>query len=196
MTKFGVLLIAGAALAILASAPGHAHAQVLASDTTVSGPANSGYYGQAVTTAAGTGPYDDITFSWLDGGAPVAGGNLYIFTSAYTGAASGLASASFYAESSGVSGGVWDFASSLLLSANTTYYFYSDSPSLVITYDTSDGASGGYFGSEGFTLQDGLSQDFVLTGAPFAVPEPKTIALLVSGLIALAAGYRRRALTH
>jgi hypothetical protein len=171
----------------------------LVSDTNAFATANAGSYGQAVVTPSGASPFDDITFSWLDNGAPVAGGDLYIFTSAYTGTAAGLSSAGYYAESTGASGGVWSFASSVLLLPDTTYYFYSDSPPLTITYDVGGGASGGYFASTvqpDFTLQTGLEQNFVLSGQAAALPEPSSLALLAGAVTAVVAAKRRKAPTR
>jgi hypothetical protein len=191
--------IMGICVALTLGLPGFARAGELVSDTNASGPANPGYIGQAITTPIGASPFDDITFSWLDSGTPVAGGNLFIFTTLYTGTAAGLSSAGYYAESTGVSGGVWSFASSVLLSADTTYYFYSDSPSLAITFDVSGGANGGYFadGAEpDFTLQSGLEQNFILSGQAAVLPEPSSLALLAGAVTAVAAAKRRKAPTR
>jgi hypothetical protein len=189
---------AGICLAFLVAGSSLAQAAELTSDATASATANPGYYGQAVTTPAGASGYDDITFSWLNSGTPEAAGDLYILTSAYTGAPSGLSSAPYLAESISASDGVWTFSPSVVLSANTTYYFYSDSSALTITYDASGGASGGYFAVPGdgtFVLQSGLSQDFILSGQSAPVPEPSSVVMLAGAVTALAAARRRKAST-
>ena len=175
-----------------------AQADTIASNSGGSGYNVEGYLGLSATTGA-EGPWNGIEFSWLDGSSLVAQGDLYIFTSEFTGAPDALASSSYFAVSSTTSGGVYGFESSVTLEANTTYYFFSDalfsegaiSASLSDTYTGGEpyfsGAVDQAFLSYGFQNFD---WDFVLSGNP--VPEPTSLALFGLGAAGIAVVRRRK----
>jgi hypothetical protein len=79
--------------------------------------------GQSLTTGAG-GPWNNITFAFLGPAGNVAGGDLFILSSAYSGTPSGLSSATsgFLAQSTGVGGGAWTFAPTFTLAQRITRF--------------------------------------------------------------------------
>ena len=193
------IIVAMAVAAGTAMPPGAARADVLAEDTDVSGPVVEAYWGQAITTPAG-GPYDDLVFNFHDGSTPVAAGNLYLFSSPYTGAADGLASASYVAVAA-VADGVYTFDHTVTLQDSTQVFLYSDAPQSVTT-DTNFTYDNGYSIFNIF-LDQGLKPysddiDFLLRGDPVDTPEPASLAVLAGALALftaarLAAGHRTSA---
>jgi len=82
--------------------------------------------GQSLTTPTG-GLWDNISFNFIDStGNPYANGTLFLLTQEYLGTPGDLGSstAGYLAASMSSAGGIWDFAPSVLLQGNTTYWFY------------------------------------------------------------------------
>jgi hypothetical protein len=148
-------------------------------------------------TLAGDSGWDDITFNWYTGSinsnntisglTALANGDLFILTQAYTGTPGALSSstAGFVAESTGISGGVYDFASGVTLNSDTEYYVYADvaedEPIVSVTGGSADferfrSVGGGDF--QGPPPSDGENL-FDVTGS--AVPEPATWAMFLVG---------------
>ncbi len=74
------------------------------------------------------GPFDNINFNFVDAVNPT--GDLFILTQAYAGTPPALSGTTpgFLAESTGVSGGVYQFDPTVTLSGSTQYFFYVDQP--------------------------------------------------------------------
>jgi hypothetical protein len=163
------------------------------------------YVGQSFTTGSNSLGYllESICLTGYNGasGASNAGnGTLYLFSSAYTGLASNLASGSNLVATVTFNStdSVWDF-SSVTLAADTTYYFYIDNASSFDMYfSSSNSYSGGVYyncnsSDSSFSIPStSLDLNFVVTGT--AVPEPAAVAGF-AGLAALgfAAMKRRKA---
>jgi hypothetical protein len=155
------------------------------------------FVGQSVTTP-GAGPWNDLAFNWFDlNGAAVAGGTLFVYDQAFAGtpAALNAAAPGFIAQSATIVAGVWHFAPSVILQANTQYFFYSN---VALSVSGSGGPAtaypGGsaYFsnGAEAFFTDPVDDANFRLTGTP--VPEPATGLLVLTGLGAARLARRRR----
>jgi hypothetical protein len=155
------------------------------------------FVGQSVTTP-GTGPWNDLAFNWFDlSGAAVAGGTLFVYDQAFAGtpAALNAAAPGFIGQSATIVAGVWHFAPSVILQANTQYFFYSN---VALSVSGSGGPAtaypGGsaYFsnGAEAFFTDPVDDANFRLTGTP--VPEPATGLLVLTGLGAARLARRRR----
>jgi len=154
-------------------------------------------YGQSFTTYA-DGTDDYLTGIYLLAGTDHHGsGTLYLFTSAYTGTAGSIASATTNLLGTATwnsSSNVWDFSSSsIVLTAGTKYYFY-----YVPTEASSFWYGSSYSGGEYYLSMSSsstfnsmaLDMNFVVTGT--AVPEPATVAGF-AGLAALGfAAMKRR----
>jgi hypothetical protein len=113
----------------MAWAVGQAEADILA-EFTAGTDTMTFVTGQSATTTTG-GPFDHITFNFYSdvaGTMPTARGDLFILTQEYLGTSSGLSSSTpgFLAESTGISGGVYQFDSSVTLMGGTQYFFYAD----------------------------------------------------------------------
>jgi hypothetical protein len=183
--------------------PARLAADTIASSTDGLVPNYDGYFGAVVTTP--TLPnvaheWFNVTFNWIAPDSSAAAfGTLFVLTQEYLGTPAALSSstAGFVAASTGISGGMYDFASNVKLFPNTTYWFYSNA-------DIPDGAIIG-LGSSGdtyyatsantnFDLFSGIgAPDFSLKGT---VPEPATISLVGLGIAALAAFKRKRSLLN
>src|SRR5580704_9531985 len=114
--------------------------------------------GQSITTPTG-GPWDNLAFNFeqcLDPSgtsclsttnSPFALGGLFLLTQKYDGLPSGLSSATpgFIADTTTITGGVWNFAPGVTLSPSTQYFFYMntalDGPEVV--YSGADPYAGG-----------------------------------------------------
>ncbi len=155
------------------------------------------FVGQSVTTP-GAGPWNELAFNWFDlNGAATAGGTLFVYDQAFAGNPGALSAAApgFIGQSANIVAGVWHFAPSVVLQANTQYFFYS---SVALTVSGSGGPAtaypggSGYFsnGTEAFFTDPSDDANFRLTGT--AVPEPATGLLVLTGLAAARLARRRR----
>jgi hypothetical protein len=197
-----ILVAAGLALTFGASGP--VEADILTQNTAETN-SGTGIVGQSVTTESG-GPFDNITFNFysdVPATTPTAAGHLFILTSEYLGTPSALSSATpgFLAESTGIIGGVYQFASSLTLQGSTQYFVYEDTSFL--TSGGGNGYAGGQLyelnGSGNFVADPQSDSNFTLSGTPIsaAVPEPSTALVAVVGAVAfLAYGWSRHRREH
>jgi hypothetical protein len=171
----------------LAALTNPAHGAVIAQNTDASG-SDPGVYGQPFTTPA-DGALDLLdAFTWLapNGSTPVGGGRVYLFGSAYSGAATGLSSASYLAQSELYAAGLYDFSGSIFLQPATTYWIYADT---VLDVGFRFGSGPGHFWAattaSNFAAFDGTTNYRV-----FAVPEPGTVALMAVTLFGFALSRR------
>lgn len=187
-------LLAAAVLGLTVGLAGQARADILAEFLSGSLSASRAFTGQSVTTEAG-GPFDHIAFNFYSNAAPPttpeAEGDLFILTQQYLGTPSDLSSSTlgFLAESTGVSGGVYQFASSVTLNGGTQYFFYTDA---TVATTAGSGYTGGnrYFPTDAgpdFTSDTSMSANFLLTGTAVAVPEPSTAVIAALGTVAFLA---------
>jgi len=196
-------------LGLMFGAAGRSEADILAQFTAgLEGPADQ-YVGQSVTTTPG-GPFDNITFNFysnVPATTPSANGDLFILTMEYLGAPSGLSNSTpgFLAESTGVTGDVYQFASSLTLQGATQYFFYTDQIVRVTLGVKPDGYTGGHgyvgasLATETFESTTGQDWNFLLSGSStaVAVPEPSTAVVAAFGAVAfIAYGWYRHRREH
>jgi hypothetical protein len=152
------------------------------------------FSGQSFTTPSG-GPWDDISFnlySNVPATTPTAGGTAFLLTEEYLGTPAGLSGSTpgFLAQSTGISGGVWDFAAGVVLNPSTQYWIYENA-SLVASGNNDISGGQQYFTYSSSTdfAAEGISANFTLSGS--AVPEPSTAGLTGLALAALVIAARR-----
>ena len=179
-----------------------AQASVIVSDVALY--ANDGFFtpnvqavGQSVTTPVG-GPWNSIKFNFYntnyDGvtatlGSELAYGSLYVLNQTYTGLPSGLSTSTpgFLAATSTIQGGEWVFSPSVILQANTQYYFFTDTISTARVASMLDRYSGGTairtFPGPNYQVDTVHDAVFQLQGT--AVPEPSSVLLVGMGVFAV-----------
>jgi hypothetical protein len=195
------LQIGWAVVCLVAGAAGRAEAGTIVEYTAGANAAANLFTGQSVTTPAG-GPFNNITFNFFSDTAattPSAAGDLFILTQQYLGNPDALSSATpgFLAESTGVSGGIYQFDPSVTLQGGTQYFFYTDA-----LFQTAFVSPGTYAGGILYSTTMGNSP-YVATGgdATFRlsgttvgapVPEPWTAVGAVTGAVCVLAYARLR----
>jgi len=94
--------------------------------------------GQSVTTTGSPSTtFNNIIFNWFtSGGTSVAFGNLYVFTSPYSGSAAGLSMSSYLYTTSTIVNNQYVFNASDTLQGGTKYYFYGDTSGTSYGVDT------------------------------------------------------------
>lgn len=177
-----------------------ASADTLASFTTPpsqNSPTNSSFdQGESFTTGAG-GPWSNITFNFYSDASPYAVGDLFLYDEPYTGTAAGLGTGAGYIdEATTIVSDVWDFASAVTLSADTTYYVYMSTPASIDS--TCCGEPVGtllYYdpGDPDQFIEAGGEASYLVTGSPVAASESGTLSMLFAGLLGLGllAGMKR-----
>lgn len=78
------------------------------------------YWGQSVSTGSGTS-WDNLELNFYSGSTAIAWGDLYLLSSEYLGAASGLSGLGTVLGVAASSGGIWSFDALTTIFANTTY---------------------------------------------------------------------------
>ena len=150
-------------------------------------------HGEGVTTPTG-GPWSNITFSWIYNNSgtneDVAFGTLYLLSQPYAGTPSGLSTSTpHFIASATASGGVYTFASNVVLNSSTEYYFYCNAnPGSVseTATETSAFVSGGQgpqvqyiaagsLTSANFAASTSSSDNNLFQLSGTAVPEPATL---------------------
>lgn len=143
------------------------------------------FWGQSVMTGSG-GPWSNIQFNFYQGSSKLAWGNLYVLTSQYNGNPNGLSSASNVLGVATASAGLWSFSSSVILSANTMYWFYSESALADSLTGNNDVQGSGYSytfnGSTNFAFSDN-DINYTLAATLSEVPAPSSLALLALSLL-------------
>jgi hypothetical protein len=184
-----------ALVAVLGSS--HAFAGVIVQN--VSGPGtdvDNAFLGQSFTTPSG-GPWDDITFNFFSNfpaTTPTAAGTAFLLSQQYLGTPSNLSSSTpgFLGESTGITGGMYVFPTTLELQPGIQYFVFENGALPAHTGGNTIPGGQEYFtpfASLDFAAQ-GTSANFSVSGTVAAVPEPSTLVLLVPGLLGI--GFLRR----
>jgi hypothetical protein len=188
-------------LALGVACPGSAQTVITQSTTGTFPSQGSGFYlGQSATTPAGNS-WDNLSFSFDASGTPYANGELFLLSSAYAGAPSGLSSSTtgYVASTTDIESGEWVFAPDVTLDASTQYYFYDATAfsGTEVLYAASDVYSGG----EAFQANDSSGPFYAISSADINftlsatdVPEPGVASLAGLALVgfgALRARFRR-----
>lgn len=201
ISKPGKLLVF--ATTLLALTATQATASVIVAFTGVANSApNTLFIGQSLTTPSGTS-WNNLSFNWFSDSAGTvssAAGTLFLLTSAYTGTAAGLSSATpgFVAQSQSISSNVYLFAPSVAVQANAQYFFYSNT-ALLVNGANFDAYPGGIaYLNNPFVASPNNDAYFQLSGTTTATPEPGTfgVVFLASALICAAVASRRTATIH
>lgn len=166
-------------------------------------------FGQSVTTPTG-GPWTNIRFNFVinesgqlfDPNGTGAIGTLFLLSQSYTGPAAALSNATpgFLASTSTIDGGVWQFASDVILQPETQYFFYMPSalgPTQVLWRNLNNPLAGGEsfqaFSGQNYSAQPNFDQVFALQGDVAGVPEPRSVTLTAAGLaLGILGALRRR----
>jgi PEP-CTERM motif len=169
----------------------HAFAGVIVENTagTVSS-ASSSFVGQSFTMPSSGGPWNDITFNFFSNvpaTTPVAFGTAFLLDQVYLGTPSSLSSATpgFLAESTGITGGMYDFAAALTLDPGVTYFVYENAAISIHAITGGNSFAGGNAYAAFTAIDDFVPQlvatNFAVSGT--VVPEPSALLMLVSGLL-------------
>jgi PEP-CTERM motif len=169
------------------------HAFAIVIMQTLGGPNISiaAFNGQSFTTPSSGGPWDDITFNFFSNVPPTtpeAAGTAFLLNQEYLGRPSNLSSSTtgFLGESTGITGGMYIFPTSLTMDPGVQYFVY-DNSSFSLTCDNvvsggqeynSSSASGDFAGA-------GISDNFTLSESVVsaAVPEPSALMVLAAALL-------------
>jgi hypothetical protein len=166
------------------------------------------YFGESFTTPSG-GPWNNITFNFYStpaGGpatpasTPLAAGTAFLLTAEYLGTPAALSSSTpgYLAQSTSISGGLYIFPSSLVLSPGTKYWIYENAPMTASGGGTGGGSAGaGYFAQTATSNFDpgdgGQVVNYNLSGGSMSVaPAPPTFLLTVAGLLCVGLYLTRR----
>ena len=197
---FGTL----AAMFLIASTTPSVSAEIILQNTGGTAGTLTEFFGSSFTTPTG-GPFDNITFNFyanIPATTPSAAGTAFLLTKEYLGSASALSTstAGFLAESTGISGGEFVFASSVVLQANTQYFLYGNAALTSSGGNTFPG-SAAYFANsstDNFAMatvpgtNNPQASNFLLGGTTMAtVPEPSSIVITGIGLLASLGAWRR-----
>lgn len=180
MQRSGLVVVLS--LFVLLGRPTTSQADIITEYTTA-GVLASAWAGQSFTTPDG-GPWDNITFSFLFIGTPVAAGTLYLLEEAVA-APSDLSTSApgFLAQSQSIVSNVYVFDPSLVLSPNTQYFAYSSVPVLISYAAGYSGGAGGWTFLPGDPYGTNYDANFSVKGELVQeVPEAASLLLLGTGL--------------
>jgi hypothetical protein len=179
----------------------HAFAGVIVVNTGGTAQSFGGFVGQSFTMPSSGGPWNDITFNFFSdvpATTPFAIGTGFLLDQAYLGTPSNLSSATpgFLAESTGITGGMYDFPAALTLNPGVTYFVYENTAFSfgAITGGNIFAGEHSYFttaASINFAPQS-VANNFAVSGIAAAVPEPSTWAMMLLGFAGLGFVFRRR----
>jgi hypothetical protein len=156
------------------------------------------FQGQSFTTSSSGGPWDDITFNFFSNVPPTtreAAGNAFLLDQEYLGTPANLSSSTpgFLGESTGITGGMYVFPTSLVLDPGVQYFVYENA---AISVSGNNSFPGGQqyasFSPSSDFAGAGVSANFTLSGdvVSAAVPEPSPLMVLVTALLGF--GFLRR----
>jgi len=171
----------------------HAFSAVIVQNTAggITGPVNV-FFGQSFTTPSG-GPWDDITFNFFSdfpATTPVAFGTAFLLDQQYLGTPSDLSASTpgFLGASTGITGGMYVFPTTLVLDPGVQYFVYENAlvPVGITGFNTITGGLS-YIGRSASTdsLAQVVSVNFSASGTVVstAVPEPSPLMVLATALL-------------
>ena len=159
-------------------------------------------------TPAGVAAWNSLTFNFYagsDAATATAAGTLYLLSSSYTGAPNALSTVNtasgLIASTSTVSGGVWDFGSSVTVTPGTQYWVFEDTALPETIRGLGTGPENVYYTSDPAVAFGSLagSVNYNFSGSPVGdddgsedTPEPTTLLLMAPALLLVL----RRSLTR
>lgn len=169
----------------------HAFAVVIVQN--LGGPAFSEpvFNGQSFTTPSSGGPWDDITFNFFSDvppATPLAAGAAFLLDQEYLGTPADLSSSTpgFLGASTGITGGLYDFAAGVVLQPGTQYFVYQNGAVLATSGDNTISGGQQYFAfhaGDAFAAE-GVSANFSVSGnVSAAVPEPSPLMMMATALL-------------